>query len=183
MIRHLWIFLAPDDEGAFLGAIEAVDPGMIVVPSRYLRGDASTLLTQSGEGLEFPTLTGREHRRYLFHRKHSIAVRTFPVDEGPLAGASYIDETRTDCLMLVRPEPEQGQLEPSKLTGEIVRFSGGGKEKRSTSFITWVNRVMKALPNLYPTTSTDFIRVAPNATAFATSGGELTYLRQRIALK
>jgi hypothetical protein len=180
MIRQFWIFLAPEDETPFLASLEAIDPGMMVVPSRYIRGDTSALISKGIDGLEFPTLTNREARRYVFHRRHSTVARIFPVTEGPLAGTSYVDETRSDCLLLVRPEPDGKSLAPSRLTGEIVRFSGGGKEKRSTAFIGWVNRVMKALPEHYVASPVEFIHVAPAALAFSRSGGELRYLHQRI---
>ena len=182
MLRQYWLFLAPDDEASFLAGIESIDPGTFAVPSRYIRGDANGLLSRGTDGLEFPILNPREQRRYLFHRKHSSAVKIFPVTEGPLLGASYIDETRSDCLMLVRPEPEGRRLAPSRLTGELVRFSGGDKEKRSPLFVAWVNRVMKALRDRYPKTAVDFIHVAQAAEAFALGGGELTYLHQRIDL-
>ncbi len=183
MTRQFWIYLAPDDEAPFLQAIDAVDPGILVVPGRHLRGDASGLLARGIDGIEFPSLSQREARRYVFHRRHSNALALFPVTEGPLAGANWLDETRSDCLLLVRPGINDNRLEPARLVAHLVRVSARERQKHAPGFIAWANRVLRDLPRRFPGTSVDFIRIAPAALAFARAGGEITYLHQRIGLE
>lgn len=181
MLRQFWLFMTADDEPALLAAIDAVDPGTVVLGGRYVRGEMEGVLARGPAGLEFPALTAREARRYLFHHRHSAALVAPPVTEGPLVGARAIDESRSDCLMLVRPEPDLGRLAPARLSAEIVRFARDARDRKPHAFIGWVNRVLRALRARYPRTAVDFMHVAPGALALADGGGELSYLHQRIA--
>ncbi len=182
MVRQAWIFLLPEDEAGLLAAIDAVDPGTWVLGGRYLDGDPGRVLACGPEGLSFPSLGEREVRRYVLHRRHSRELTTHPVQEGPLAGGRWIDETRSDCLMLVRPVPGGSRLAPATLSAVVSRTAGAQRVKRPHAFVGWATRVLKAVAAQYPRTSVDFLHVAPAAEAFARAGGTLEYLHQRVEI-
>lgn len=184
MIRQLWIYLLDEDEAALRAAVEAARPGALFSAGRFVtRGDPQAILT-GGEELTYAQPGRREVHRLLWHREASARVVAHPVLEGPLAGAQSIDTAYSECLHLIRPLPNRGMLEPSKLLGETHVMVGERKVRKSPGFTLWLASVHRALKAAFPRSAVSFILVAPAARAWVESGqGQLTYLYQPVGLQ
>ena len=182
MTRQFWLYMVEADEAALLATIADAAPGLITLPSKYLRNTTpEKLLAGDLAGAEFPTLGTRESHRILLHKEASKTVILHPILEGPLQGARSVDLSMTDCLYPVRPSPLRGNLEPAKLLGETHVMRAEKKLRKSPTFGTWLAAVHRKLKQAYPPTSVDFIHLAPGAREWNASGqGQLTYLYQPI---
>ena len=185
MVRQFWIYLLEDDEPGLFAAIESAKAGSVVAGGKFVRGgDPQAILRGELAGLRFEQLSSREDHRLVFHREASKQLVAHPVDEPPLAGASALDPSRSECLHLVRPRPVRGLLEPSRIFGETHLVRGETKLRKSPEFFLWLSAVHKKLKATFPRTGVDFIHVAPRARAWAESGdGQLTYLFQPVPLE
>lgn len=182
MVRQLWIFLLPEELDGFLGELDAIDPGLRVASSRYVRGDASLLLAEGGAALQFPTLTSREERRVIFHAAHSKRLLSHPILEGPLAGAWSLDESRSDCLVLIAPRPSGGTLGPARLLAETHYFEREQKVRKTPSFIAWASRVLRTMRGSSARTAASFIHASDGAKRWVQEGkGTLHYLHEPVA--
>ena len=184
MIRQFWAYLLEEDEAELFAAIEAARPGSRVAGGRFVtRGDPQLLLGATGDH-DFAQPGRREVHRLIFHRDASTRLVSHPVLEGPLAGAQSIDTAFSECLHLVRPLPNRGSLEPSKLLGETHVMLGERKVRKSPEFTLWLAALHRALKAALPRSAVDFIHVGRHARAWAERGqGGLTYLYQPIGLE
>jgi hypothetical protein len=184
VIRQFWIFLRDEDEAALGAAIESASPGSRISDGRFItHGDPQTLLGLGNPELTYAQLGRREVHRLFWHQKASARLVAHPVLEGPLAGAQSIDTSFSECLHLVRPLPNRGMLEPSKLLGETHVMIGERKVRKSPGFTLWLASVHRALKAAFPRSGVDFIHLGPAARAWAEQGqGQLTYLYQPIGL-
>jgi hypothetical protein len=184
MVRQFWIYLLEEDEADLFAAIEAAAPGTTVAPGRFVRGERPERLLQGDQaGLTFPALSGREAERLVFHREASKSLVLHPVTEGPLQGAQSIDASFSDALLLRRPLPNRGCLEPARLMGETHVMRAERKLRKSPTYSVWVGTVLRKLRGTFPQSSVDFIYVAPKARAWAEAGqGKLTYLYQPVGV-
>ena len=180
MQRQAWVFLTDDDERALLDRLCATT-GVKVLPGRYFRGDPALVRTDPAS-LETAQLRRNEAWLHLVHPAASESIVIQPVESGPYAGWSKLDEVRSEVVTLVRALPEAQGLGPSRLTASTHAWFAGEKLRKSAAFTVWVAEAMRAVEDTYPVTQFDWIRVAPGARAFAAGGGRLHYLYRDVAL-
>lgn len=179
--RQLWLFLTGDDVRSLLAMLDAREPGLIWSQGRYLRGDARDLLA-APEKLERRESLPAERRLYLLHRKHSAEIVAHLQPAGPFAGWSQIDEERTDALVLRVPEEGSDEIQPSRLYAHTSYWRSGEKIRKRPVFALWANQTLRWLGSQLPRTSSDFIRIGPDALARAKAGRlRLTYLYRALA--
>ena len=179
--RQLWAFLTKTDLGQLLAELERRDPGLVVSPGRYLRGEARLLLT-APETLERRESLPGEQRLYLFHRKHSAALVVHPQPEGPFAGWSQIDEERSDCLVVRLGDAPPGDLTPARIYCYVNFWRAADKERKRPVFSIWASQSLKWLSSQLPPSGVEFVRIGPEALAKAKAGAlRLTYLYREIA--
>jgi hypothetical protein len=190
MVRQFWIYLLEEDEAELWRAIEAVSPGLSVVPGRFVRGSSaeadlhSRLLRGVFEGLEFPPLSAREVQKLAFHQQASQVVVTHPVLEGPLSGTRSIDDVRSDGLLMVRPLPNRNLLEPTRLLASTHVMRAEKKIRKTPSFTVWVGALLRSLRKSFPRSGVDYIHVGPRALAWSEAGhGQLSYLYKPVAAR
>lgn len=180
MERQIRCFLAPSDRDPFLDAVDAIDPGLIVLPGRFVdAGDGAAILADP-DAFEFRQGLRSERRLYLAHRRHTERLVLHPQEEGPLRGWWALDPLRSEVFELSLPAPRDGALAPARLAATVLAYVGYERVKKSPAFGRWVGRVLRALAARYPRSSVDFLHVAPGAIAFAAGGGRLTYLEEPV---
>jgi hypothetical protein len=179
--RQLWAFLTGNDVEELIAGIDAREPGLVVSPGRYFKGDAAALLADPSKLLRQESLP-QEHRIYLLHRKHSSAIVTNEQPAGPFAGWSQIDEERTDCLVIRLKDAGKGVLEPAQIYAHVTFWRAADKERKRPMFSIWAGQTMKWLAARLPSTSVKFMRIGPEAQSKARAGEvKLTYLYRTIA--
>ena len=180
MERQFLCFLAGDDERRLLQAIDAIDPGLVVLPGRCVdTGDGPALLQAPGD-FSFRQALRSRRRIYLAHRLHSERLVLHPQEEGPHAGLHCLDELRSEVMELELPIPTHGRLAPARLAATVVGHLGFERLRKGAPFGRWVGRVLRGLQGAWPRTSIDFVHLAPGAEAFAAAGGQLTYLEEEV---
>lgn len=181
MQKQLWVYLTAEDEAELLNRLTA-EQSLKIVRGRWIQGDLETLL-RSPEQVPARDLSDRTHYLQLLHPTASQKFVTHPVPEGPLAGCLRVDEVRSEVMTLVRPEPDEQGLAPSRLFANTHAWFGGEREKKSHAFARWVASTMALVEESYGPTSFDWLRVAPHARAWAEQGGKLHYLFREVALQ
>jgi hypothetical protein len=183
MVRQFWIHLLDEDEADLCRAVDEASLGAVVLPGRFARGDdLQRLLTGDLSGFEFPQVSGRQVERLIVHPRASKTLVSHPVEEGPLKGAQSIDIALSDCLHLIRPQPNGDYLEPARLIAETHSMRAEKKLRKSPSFSVWVGVVLRALRARYRHGAVDFIHLGAKAEAWADSGkGTLSYLYQPVS--
>jgi hypothetical protein len=179
--RQLWAFLTDKDVEELIAKIASKEPGLVVSRGRYLRGDALELLGDPKKLERRESLPG-ERRTYLFHRKHSADVVAHLQPAGPFAGWAQIDEERSDCLVLLRKEAPEGELQPARFYFHVTYWRAADKARKRPMFSIWAGQTMKWLEAQLARTSAKMIRIGPDAEAKAKAGEvKLTYLYRQIA--
>jgi hypothetical protein len=178
--RQCLLFLHGADERELLGRIDAVAPGLVVIPGKYLAtGDAAAVLAGALVADARQALRSRR-RVYLAHREITRELVLQEQTAGPQRGRFAIDERRSELMELELAEPQHGRLAPARLSSSLFVDEGAEHAKKSGEFVRWVNRVLRELEDAYPESSVDFIRVGAGAMAFAAGGGQLTYLEEPV---
>ena len=168
-------FLHGADEAELLARLDAIDPGLVVLPGRYVdTGDAAALLADPSR-FSFSQALRSERRLYLAHRRHAARLVLQP-PAGPRPDRHAIDPERSEVFELKLPPEVHGRLAPARLAASLHRFEGHAKVRKDAAFGRWVAKVLRELGAAYPPSSVDFVHVAPGAAAFAAAGGQLTYL-------
>lgn len=180
MERQYLCFLAGSDEDLLLRRIEALEPGLVVLPGKYVDGaDVDKILADPAR-FRFRQAVRSQRRLYLAHRVHARGLVLHEQREGPNRGWAAIDELRSEVLQLELPAPAHGRLPPARLAATVVGFEGYDRIRKGSAFGRWVARVLRDLEGAWPRSSVEFIHVAPGAFAFAVGGGQLTYLEERV---
>ena len=180
MERQYLCFLAGSDEEELLRRIDALDPGLVVLPGRYVdRTDVEALLADPGSA-GFRQAVRSQRRLYLAHRSHARGLVLHAQEEGPHRGWAAIDELRSEVLQLEVAAPAHGRLAPSRLAATVVAFDGYERIRKGAAFGRWVAPVLRTLESEWPSSSVEFVHVAPGARAFAAGGGQLTYLEEPV---
>lgn len=110
MERQLLCYLAPSDEPAFLAAIDAVDPGLVVLPGRLVSTDALAEILEDPSRHRYAQAVRSIRRLYLAHKKHTVKATFHAQGEGPHAGCFALDPLRSEVLELSLPAPARGRL-------------------------------------------------------------------------
>lgn len=181
MERQFLCYLAgPADEEDLLGAVEEADPGLVVLPGRYVEtGDAAALL-EGPDCFSFRQPLRSQRRLYLAHRAHTGRLVLHRQEEGPWAGLWAIDDLRSEVFVLELPLPAHGRLAPARLSAAVVAHLGNERIRKGAAFGRWVGRTLRLLESRYPRTSVEYVHRAPGALAFAAGGGQLTYLEEPV---
>ena len=180
-VRQLWVFLTDHDVEQLIARIGAREPGLVVSPGRYLRGEARALV-EDPTALERRESLPGERRIYLFHRKHSAEVITHLQPAGPFAGWQQIDEERSDCMVLRIKEAGAGELEPARLYAQVTFWRAADKVRKRPMFSIWASQTLKWANAQLPSTGVKFMRIGPDALAKAKAGElKLTYLYRAVA--
>jgi hypothetical protein len=178
--RQFLCYLTPHDEAQFLDAIEEVDPGLVVLPGKYVDTADGAALLADPDAFRFVPAVRSQRRLLLAHRRHSAALVLHPQTEGPRRGLAGIDEVRSEVLQLELPAVAHGRLSPARLAASVTAWEGYERIRKGAAFGRWVARALRALAAAYPPSAVDFVRVAPGALAFAAGGGQLTYLEETV---
>lgn len=181
MERQLLLFLAPSDEAAFLEAVDAVDPGLVVLPGRLASTDDGRALLEDPTRHRFAQAARSLRRLYLAHKEYTEHLRFHSLDEGPHAGWFALDPLHSEVFELSLPAPARGRLAPARLSASVVAFEGYEKIRKGSAFGRWVGRVLRQLAREYPRSAIDYLHVAEGARAFAETGGVLTYLEEPVS--
>ena len=180
MERQFLCYLTASDESELLRAIDALDPGLVILPGKYVaRTDAERLL-EAPESFEFRPALRSQRRLYLAHREHARSLVLHLQSEGPRQGLAALDELHSELLQLELPAVAHGRLAPARLAATVVGFDEYSRIRKGAAYGRWVARVLRALEARYPRSSVEFVHVAPGALAFAAGGGQLTYLEERV---
>ncbi|WP_373044686.1 hypothetical protein [Vulgatibacter sp.] len=180
MERQFLCYLHGTDEAEFLRRIEAIEPGLVVLPGKYAdTGDASALLADPGAHAFRPAVRS-VRRLYLAHRAHSRQLVLHQQGEGPNRGLHALDELRSEVMQLELPAPAHGRLAPARLSASVLAFEDYERIRKGAAFGRWVGRVLRSLEAALPRSSVEFVHVAPGAVAFAAGGGQLTYLEEHV---
>ena len=180
MQKQVWVYLTEQDETALLSALTA-DLPLRPLQGRFFRGTVDDL-RRDPASLETTAARRGEHVTVLVPSDLSVALVAQPVDEGPLAGWTRLDEVRSEVLTLVRPEPTAQGLAPARLYASTHAWFGGQRLRKSHAFGRWVNAALDRAA-AFPRTTFDWLHVAPGAAAFAGEGGVLHYLFRQVALE
>lgn len=180
MERQLLCYLDPHDEVRFLEAIESVEPGLAVLPGKYVDTADGAALVADPSRFTFRQALRSQRRLYLAHRRHSAALVLHPQAEGPWQGLAGLDELRSEVMQLELPAVAHGRLAPARLSASVIAWDGYERIRKGAAFGRWVARVLRALEGQYPRSSIDYVHVAPGASAFAAGGGQLTYLEEPV---
>lgn len=181
MQKQLWVYLTAEDEAELLERLVA-EQALKVVRGRWFKGDLSTL-TRAPHEVEARDLSPRTHYVHLLHPTASQRFVTHPVPDGPMAGFLRLDEVRSEVITLMRPEPDEQGLAPSRLFANTHAWFGGERDKKSHAFARWVASTLALAEQSYGPTSFDWLRVAPHARAWAEQGGKLHYLFREVGLE
>lgn len=181
MQKQLWVYLTAEDE-AELVSLLAAEQGVKVLRGRWFQGDVATL-ARTPQTLATRDLTAREHWTQLLHPTATQKLVTHPVEDGPLAGFTRLDEVRSEVMTIVRPDPEPQGLAPSRIVANTHAWFGGDRQKKSHAFSKWVTSVLTLVDSRFESTSFDWLRVAPHAKAWAQAGGKLHYLYRQVGLE
>ena len=180
MERQFLCFLAGEDETALLAAIDGVDPGLVVLPGRYVDAkDGASLLAEPERHTFRPGLRSRR-RILLGNRDCSREIVLHQQQEGPFCGLAAIDTFRSELFELELPAPAHGRLAPARLAAAVVGFDGYERIRKGAPFGRWVARVLRELEARYPLTAVDYVHLAPGAFAWAVGGGQLTWLEESV---
>lgn len=180
MERQFLCFLTASDEAELLAAIDRLDPGLVVLPGKYVDcGDPEALLA-APERFRFVQAVRSQRRLYLAHRAHARALVLLEQDQGPRRGLFGLDERRSEVMELCVPAPAHGRLAPARLAASVIDHEGFERVRKGVAFGRWVARTLRHLEALLPRSSVDFVHVAPGAFAFAVGGGRLTYLEEPV---
>jgi len=179
--KQLWVYLTAEDEAELLERLVA-EQALKVMRGRWFKGDLQTLISAPHE-VETRDLSARTHYVQLLHPTASQRFVTHPVTDGPLAGFARLDEVRSEVITLMRPEPDEQGLAPSRLFANTHAWFGGERDKKSHAFARWVSTTLALAEQSYGPTSFDWLRVAPHARAWAEQGGKLHYLFREVGLK
>src|SRR5690606_9648280 len=112
--------LAPSDEHTFLEAIDAVDPGLVVLPGRLVSTDARAEILADPSRHRYAQSIRSIRRIYLANREHTVKLVFHPQVEGPHAGWFALDPRRSEVLELSLPAPKRGRLAPARLAARVL---------------------------------------------------------------
>lgn len=180
MERQFLCFLAPSDEPAFLEAIDAVDPGLVILPGRLVSSDDPAEILENPDRHRFAQAARSLRRLYLAHRKHTESLVLHPQKAGPHAGWFALDPLRSEVMELSLTAPVRGRLKPARFAATVLDYVGHERIRKGAAYGRWVGRVLRELARKYPTTALDFIHLAEGARAFHEEGGVLTYLEEPV---
>ncbi len=179
MQRQVWLFLDETDEDTLFRALDH-GQGLRRLGGRFFRGTAGDLTTRPG-ALETRELRQNEPWTLLIHPEVSRELVTYPVEEGPFAGWTRLDEIRSEVIAIIRPLKDAQGLAPGQVRANTHAWFGGKKVRKSAAFATWVADAMR-IAETYPCTAYDWMRVAPSAAEWARGGGRLQYLFRPVGL-
>ncbi len=180
MERQFLCYLTPHDEAQLLREIDEADPGLVVLPGKYVDTTDGAALLADPDRFRFRAALRSQRRLYLAHRSHSKALVLHEQPEGPWQGLAALDDLRSEVLALELPAIAHGRLAPARLAASVLAFDGYERIRKGAAFGKWVARVLRALEARYPASSVEFVHVAPGAVTFAAGGGQLTYLEEPV---
>lgn len=178
--RQILTFLHGSDEARLYARLEALDPGLVVLPGKLTDASDGAALLHEPQRFRFRQALRSERRVLLGHRLHSAPPPLLPNATGPDAGWSTIDLPHAELLSLELPEVRHRRLPPARLSTRVVLHEGQARVKKGAAFGAWVARVLRALEAELPRTSLPFLHRGEGALTFAAMGGQLTYLEEPV---
>lgn len=179
MQRQVWVFLTKADEEALLARLSGAFP-VRALRGRYFQGTVDDLRRDPGS-LETKDLRRGEHFTHLIHESASESLVADRMEDGPFAGWMRLDDVRSEVVSLVRMDPENGSLAPSRVQSSTHAWFSGKRLKKSHAFSRFTSELLQLVEE-YPRTAFDWMHVAPGAEAFVREGGRLQYLYKTVAL-